>query len=264
MCKKYFGEYREILSVRSLKRNLGAATSYISYALESGEIDGAIVVKADEQWKPQAVVVKTSEELKEAIGTKWVIVPMIKAIIDALRVERLERIAIIGTPCQCQAIRDIKDYPMQLGDIFERIKLSIGLFCMGSFTQDGFKTMVERKLGISLPEIKDAYIEHDRFVIILRNGKTRDISIEKVKNDVKLACLYCDDFTARSADISFGNAGSISPWRTAIIRSDDALRILKDAASEGYLQYKEMEKSGIEEVKQLSIEKIERARKFSV
>ena len=264
MYEEYFGNFKAIYSVHSLKKDLGATTTYISYALESGEIDGAIVVKADDQWKPKAVVVKTSEELKEAIGTKWVIVPMISAIIDALRVERLEKIAIIGTPCQCQAIKDIKEYPMQLGDIFERIKLSIGLFCMGSFTQDGFKTMVERKLGISLPEIKDAYIEHDRFVIILRNGKTKEISIEKVKNDVKLACLYCDDFTARSADISFGNAGSISPWRTAIIRSDDALRILKDAASKGYLEYKQIEKNGIEEIRQLAREKIERARKFSL
>lgn len=259
MYNEYFGEYIGLFSVRSKKKGFGATTTYISYALDSKEIDGAIVVKADEKWKPMAVVAKTSEELKTAVGTKWVITPMVNAIIDALRVERMERIAIIGTPCQCQAIRDIMEYPMQLGDMFERIKIIVGLFCMGSFTQDGFKTMVERKMGIALPDIERAEIKSDKFVVKLRNGECKEISIEDVKGDIKFACLTCEDFTAKSADISFGNAGSTNGWRSTIVRNKVAMEILERAKDAGYIEYEELPLSGIEEIKRLAEEKVKRA-----
>ncbi len=264
MYSEYFGEYIDVFKVRSLKKEFGATTGYLAYCLDYGEIDGAIVVKADEHWKPKAVVAKNSEELKSAIGTKWVITPMVDAIINALRIERMDKIAIIGTPCQCQAIRDIKEYPMQLGDIFERISLIVGLFCMGSFTQDGFKTMLERKFGITLPEIVKAEIRTDKFVVFLRNGKIKELPIDDVKGDIKIACLSCEDFTAKSADISFGNAGTSNGWRSCIVRNNFALKLLKAAQEEGYIEYAALEPEGVKEIESLAMEKAQRARNMTL
>ncbi len=258
---EYLGKYIDVFSVKPLKEGFGATTAYIAYALDKNEIDGAIVVKADENWEPKAIVARNSDDLRASIGTKWVITPMVDAIIDALKVERLERVAIIGTPCQCRVIRDIKEYPMQLGDVINRIKLVIGLFCMGSFTQDGFKTMVERKFGITLPEIKNAEIRSDKFIIRLINGKIIEESLENVKKDVKFACLFCDDFTARSADISFGNAGSESGWRSVIVRDEYAYSLLQSASRAGYLKMKKLNPEGVNEIIRLSKEKMERAKR---
>ncbi|NPA74811.1 MAG: hypothetical protein GXO25_01860 [Euryarchaeota archaeon] len=262
MYSEYFGEYIKILKVRSLKKGLGATTSYLAYCLDAGVIEGAIVVKATEHCKPEAVVARNSEELRATIGTKWVTIPLIDAIIDALRIERMDKVAIIGTPCQCQAIRDIKEYPMQLGDIFERITMIVGLFCMGSFTQDGFKTMLERKFGITLPEIVKADIKADKFVVYLRNGKIKELPIDEVKGDIKFACLSCDDFTAKSADISFGNAGSSNGWRSAIVRDESVLNLLSAAADAGYLEYRPLEQDGITEIEKMARDKAARAAQF--
>ncbi len=262
MYEKYFGKYIDVVRVRSRKPSFGATTALIAYALDSNEIDGAIVVKADDNWNSKAVVIKDSEQLKSAIGTKWVITPMVDAIVDALKIGRLDRIAIIGTPCQCQAIRDMREYPMQVGDIFERIKLIVGLFCMGSFTQDGFKTMLEREMGISLPQIKSAEIKMNEFIVVLRNGEVRKISLESVRRDVKLACLSCDDFTAKSSDISFGMAGSKGDWRSCIIRSEYALTILRSAEKNGYVEVGKMDDEGIIDIVNQAHEKMRRASKI--
>ncbi len=264
MYDKFLGEYLKVVKVKSLLKDFGATTSYIGFALDYGEVDGAIVVKADENWKSRAIVVKSSKELKSAIGTKWVITPIMDAIIDALRIERLDKIAIIGTPCQCQAIKDIKDYPMQVGNIFDRISLVVGLYCMGSFTQDGFKTMLERRFGISLPEIKSAEVRMDRFVINLRSGEKKEILIEELKKDIKLACLHCEDFTAVNADISFGNAGARDGWRSAIVRTEHALNILEKAKERKYLYFDELEKEGVEEIREYARKKAERKRTFTL
>lgn len=261
MMDEYIGEYIDIVRVKGLRESLGATTSYISYALDSGLIDGAIVVKADERWKPEAIVVKNSHELEKSVGTSWVISPMVYAIVDALKVERLENIAIIGTPCQCEALRNMKEYPMQMGDLLERIKLIVGVFCMGSFSQDGFKTMLEKKFKISLPDIMDAKVTSYKFMITLRNGETKEISLEELEEDVQIACLSCSDFTAKYSDISFGNAGSSDGWRTAIVRSDMAMDILKKAHKNRYIEIEKFE--NIDVVRKYAAEKKDRAEKIS-
>ncbi len=255
------GEYIEAFRVRTKNGELGVTTTYIGYALDKKIIDGAIVVRADEKWKPETVVIKKSEELLDAVGTKWVISPMVNAIVDALKIERLERIAIIGTPCQCQAIRDMKEYPMQMGDLLERVKLIVGVFCMGSFTRDGFRTMIEKKFGIQLPDILNAEITKNSFRVELRDGSIKEISLDEFEENVQIPCLTCGDFTAESSDISFGNVGGGEGWKAAIVRKTHAMEIFDMAANEGYLEAERLENLDI--IKKYAGEKKERAEKMA-
>lgn len=242
----------------------GAVTALISAALTSGEIDGAVVVKADDLWRPRAVIATTEEDILAAAGSKWVITPMVRAILDALMGKRLEKIAIIGTPCQAQALRDMKEYPLQTGELASRIKLIVGLFCMGSFTQDGFRTMVETRYGISLPEIKDAEVTEEFFSLTLKDGRQVNIPLEEFHGGVQVACLSCNDFTGRSSDISAGRQGAEEVGeRVFIIRTEEGRRVLERAEEMGYLKSREAPERSVEEVFREGTAKWRRAERFT-
>ncbi|MCD6383809.1 MAG: Coenzyme F420 hydrogenase/dehydrogenase, beta subunit C-terminal domain [Thermoplasmata archaeon] len=257
------GEYRYIKIVKSLRTRGGAVTSLLSAILKERVIDGAVVVKADEMWRPEAVVATTEEEVLAAAGSKWVITPMVGAILDALSTRRLERIAVIGTPCQAQALRDLKEYPMQMGEFPRRIKLIIGLFCMGSFTQDGFKTMIETKYGIRLPEIKDAHVGEEYFTVYLKGGEEVKIPLEEFREGVQVACLSCDDFTARASDISAGRLGAPEGKTVFIIRTEEGEMAFKEAERLGYIKSEEASESTVKKIIEEGIAKWRRAERFS-
>ncbi|RLF70374.1 MAG: hypothetical protein DRN40_04760 [Thermoplasmata archaeon] len=262
--KDVLGEYLEIMLVRSLRPRGGAVTALISAALTAGEIDGAVVVKADDLWRPKAVIATSEEEILSAAGSKWVITPMVRAILDALRSRRLEKIAVIGTPCQAQALRDMKEYPLQTGELASRIKLIVGLFCMGSFTQDGFRTMVETKYGIRLPEIKEAEVKEEFFSLTLKDGRQINIPLEEFHGGIQVACLSCNDFTARSSDISAGRHGAEEMGeRIFIIRSEEGRKILQTAEEMGYLKSGEATEKNVEEIFKEGVAKWRRAERFT-
>ncbi len=84
------GKYIDIFAVRAtekaaLKRwqDGGAVTALLLYALKSGEIDGAIAAKRDENWRPIAVLASNEEELRETGGTLYCYVtnmPLLKEV----------------------------------------------------------------------------------------------------------------------------------------------------------------------------------------
>ncbi len=238
-CEEIIGPVVGVYRGRSKIQPGGVTTALLCYALDAGIIDGAVVVVADEFWQPKAIIATTKEEIMKASGSKWVMVPNIGALIEALDVKRLEKIAIIGTPCQIQALRDIMEYPMHSEEISRGIKLLIGLFCMGSFTRDGFRTLLEHRYGIQLPDIVNMEITKEEFIINLRGGRVRKIPVEDIKNRVQMACLTCKDYTARFSDISIGRTGVEGDESAIIVRNSFGLDIVEGAKNAGVVDISE-------------------------
>jgi coenzyme F420 hydrogenase subunit beta len=84
------GKYLDVFAVRAtekakLKRwqDGGAVTALLLCALKAGEIEGAMVAKRDENWRPIAVLARSEDELRESGGTLYCYVtnlPLLKEV----------------------------------------------------------------------------------------------------------------------------------------------------------------------------------------
>ena len=126
------GNYKSCVSARSTDKEIlkhaqdgGIVTSLFGFALDEGIIDGAIVaatkefahkhpekammdnsnMEFHEPWRPIPVIVTTKADLLAAAGTKYNISPNVSLIKEATRSFGLDKVGIVGTPCQMQAIR---------------------------------------------------------------------------------------------------------------------------------------------------------------
>ena len=135
------GNYKTAVSARAADADIlkcsqdgGIVTQLFTYALEEGIIDGAIVAApGEEPWKPEPVVATTKAELLAARGTKYTISPNMMLIKEATRSYGLDKVGIVGTPCQMQALRKAQLYPMAMRKVPDKIALAIGIFCMENF-----------------------------------------------------------------------------------------------------------------------------------
>ncbi|MHC1610125.1 MAG: Coenzyme F420 hydrogenase/dehydrogenase, beta subunit C-terminal domain, partial [Candidatus Methanospirareceae archaeon] len=55
--------------------------------------------------------------------------------------------------------------------------------------------------------------------IVRSNGKEKSCKVTALEDAVRNNCFYCEDFTAKLADISVGSVGSPEGSSTVIIRS---------------------------------------------
>ena len=118
------GNYKSVVSARSIDKEIlkhsqdgGIITTLFAYALEEGIIDGAIVAgPGSAPWKPEPVVATTKAELLAAAGTRYNISPNLCLIKEVTRSYGLDKVGIVGTPCQMQAVRKAQLYPIGLRD----------------------------------------------------------------------------------------------------------------------------------------------------
>ncbi|HTY14724.1 MAG TPA: coenzyme F420 hydrogenase/dehydrogenase beta subunit N-terminal domain-containing protein, partial [Methanoregulaceae archaeon] len=135
------GKYKSCVSARSTDKAIlagaqdgGIVTTLFAYALSEGIIDGAIVAGPSEDvWRPRPMVATTVEELMAARGTRYNISPNVSLIKEATRSYGLDKVGIVGTPCQMQAVRKGQLYPIGLRDVGDKIALALGIFCMENF-----------------------------------------------------------------------------------------------------------------------------------
>lgn len=117
-------EEEQILSVRSLKKNILSATTHgggtstlLMYALEKGIIDCAIVMKDN-----TPIIASKPEDIIEAAGIKFGISPNVSILHEAID-KGYKKIALVGVPCNVTAARTIQSIGL------EELKLIIGIFC---------------------------------------------------------------------------------------------------------------------------------------
>ena len=108
-------------------------------------------------------------------------------------------------------------------------------------------------LGIDLDKVEKTQIRQGKFTAF-NDGKEYSCKVNDLDGATEKACLYCDDFTSRFADVSVGSVGSKSGFSSVVVRSKVGAKMIKnlDAAKE------EVDK---QEIIRLSKFKIERAKK---
>ena len=224
----------------------GVVTSVLRYALKKRLIQGALVSKRTGPFARQPFLATDPDELLEAAGTHFDEVqhldqfgkeystysPTIQEI-KKIGQLRLDRIAMVGTPCQIYTVRKMQALRIVPADA---IIFTVGLFCMEnfSFNAEAVKAF-ETKLGVKIGEIAKLNIKDD-VILTTTSGDVHHVPFEAVDEVARPACMACPDFANDFADISVGGLGSPDGYTTTVIRTSIGQKLYNGAKQDGLLK----------------------------
>ena len=243
------GVYSDMYSAKSTceGQDGGVVSALLVKGFEMGIFDAAVVVRRGEGYSAEAVIATSSDEVLAASGTKYLRAGVTQKLRELIS-QGKKHIAVVCTPCEAKAARKIQQ---TLKDECEIIV--IGLFCFEAFNKAKLKEEIKMRLGIDLDKVEKTQIRQGKFTAFT-DGKEYTCKVKDLDVAAEKACLYCDDFTSRFADISVGSVGSKTGYSSVIVRSkagkelEKNLCVAKEAVNK-------------EEVARLSKFKMERAKK---
>lgn len=246
-------------SVREGSSSGGLVTAILLQMLESGDIDGAVVIAADENklWKGRPIVARSREEILGAMKSKYAITPTNTVFSELLQIPG--RYALVGLPCQIHGYVKAAELDARLK---ERVVLTIGLYCHAAIEHEAFE-VIWNELGETAdaatrfisrlgkhPGTPHIELEDGSMIPVYFGNKKgyRPSSMEVINILYRLytpeRCLTCFDALAEFADISVGDPWMPPPaddvkfyegWSFALIRSDRGKQVMKRCASLGQI-----------------------------
>jgi len=223
-------------------------------------IDGAILWDIDsDSFRPVPRIVVDEEYVLKSRGYQHLWYPILAVLNDAIYKERLKKIAVVGPPCVVQAVRSIlTSTNSKLKMYRDSIRLIIGFFCDGAYTQQLVDEIVDR-FDVKPYEINTISVDlrNKLMRIVLQNVLVKGIKMSEVRKYMKKGCAHCTDFAAEWADISTGK-----------IDFEGTLVITRTPVGQKCLEYALMEKMlrvlqvtvGMDELQKLILDKERRKR----
>lgn len=216
----------------------GTITSLLCYLFDEHLIDAAVVTMNDPKnaWHPVAQIITSKEDAIKASGSIYCHSQTVEALMDAIR-QDFRSIAFVGTPCNIDAVNKMMNSPAGMLKYFMRAHvLTIGLFCMDSFSPDALYSFFEKE-GIDLSKVKKMDISKGKFHLYEEDedNPIKSYTIKQLDKFKSSSCNFCTDLTAENADISVGSVGSGPKKNTVFARSGIGTEIVEDAAKKGYL-----------------------------
>lgn len=194
---------------------------------------------------------RNDDELREGAKSRYYPVEMS----EVLRTMQAEagRYAVVGIPCFIKAVQLMRrEHPI----LRERIRYTLGLFC-GHMKSARFVESLAWQMGVALCDV--ARVDFRRKIpgrpanwynatLTLRDGSTVSKDWWHLADGdwgagffMDAACNFCDDVTAETADVSFGDAWVepySSDWKgtnVVVVRSAEIAELISDAIDDGRL-----------------------------
>jgi coenzyme F420 hydrogenase subunit beta len=240
----------------------GVVTSLLLYLMDKHMIDGALVSKSDGPFHRGPMLAVSGEEIVSASGSHYdesfsiielgsqysTYSPAIQEL-KSLRKGLIDRVAMVGTPCQIHTVRKMQVLGIIPSDV---IKYCFGLFCMENFSFNDIQLRhLEKQYGFDLAHVSKVNVKED-FFIYLNNGRVIHIPFEEIDSIARPACLVCPDFSAEFSDASFGGLGSPEGYTTVLLRSERGKKAYRGALTAGYIKerrYSSSEKARADVIK---------------
>ena len=227
----------------------GAGTTLMLTALRSGLADAVIVVGRDAQrpWVPAALITDTEDEVIRCGQTSYCLTPNLQLLRDP----RFKRIALIGVPCEVQAVRKMQNLD-PLPEVAEKIVLAVEIACASSTKLAGTEYLITEKLGIKLHDVAEMrYREGEypgQFTVKTHDGTRKSLPFFEVVDEFKRhkthRCLVCGDWWSGLADVSISDGdpniyassqSGAKPPRQSIVmtRTEEGEKIVQAAVQLG-------------------------------
>jgi len=227
----------------------GVVTSLLLYLVDKRMIDAALVSKSAGPFQRVPILATSREDITSSAGSHFDESFQVVELgcyystystamyeLKKLRQGPMDRIVMVGTPCQINTVRKMQVLGVIPADV---IKYCFGLFCMENLCLNDIQLKkLENKYAFNLSQIAKVNVK-EKFSIYLRDGQVIPIPFEDVDIIARSACLVCPDFSAEYSDISFGGLGSLDGYTTTLIRSEKGNNIYNGALKDGYIEEKE-------------------------
>jgi len=236
------GPFLEAYSARTKVKEIseicqdgGISSTCLHYLFDKNKIDLAIGAKmSNTLWRPEPILLKNKEEILLTAGTKYVNNPNLQ-ILNQNELQN-KKIAVVGVPCQMQAILKSKIYNIGLPSLLN-ISYRIGIFCMESFSYESLLKICE-KLSLDIKNAKKMDINKGKFFVYTEKGDEFSIPIKEISHLAREDCEICYDLTSESADISIGSIGSPSGWNTVLIRTENGKKLYEELINNDLIESK--------------------------
>ena len=236
----------------------GVVTTLLTVAMEEGLIDAAVASMAADGTSPRGVVARSEAEVLHCAGNSYEASFSLEAL-NRLPEENSERLAVVGLPCQVEALGKMRAHPASETARIKNVRLVLGLFCGWALLPHAFHEFLRQT--IDPREVIKFDITHhpaNSFDIYDRSGVT-SIDLDRIRPYVNPACGYCMDMTSEFADISVGSGRRMYGWNTVVIRSERGQEIYEKARSRGMIEVMPYPPENLEHLKRASLEKKKRA-----
>ncbi len=224
--------------INSVAQYGGVVSATVTYALESGEIDVAVLAKSSDGINVQPVTVKTKGEVLECARSKYQVCSTVSEVIKAVKQET-GNIGLVGTPCHVAAVRKMQ--ASNLDAATSRVKLIIGLFCTWAFSPKVYG-FIRDTVGKARLLRLDVPPPPANIFVIQTEDKRLEIPLDDVRKFIMPSCDACFDMTNEFADISVGTVEGQEGWNTVIVRTKQGEKILKNAMNSEILETMLLEK----------------------
>jgi len=256
--ESFLGNHKELFVGHATDKTIwekgasgGVVSAILINLIESGEVDGAIVLgtSAERPWQTEVQIVRDKDSILAASQSKYVISP-VNTILRELK-EKNGKFAFVGLPCHVQALRKLEKIKP---DLTNKIKYIVGLYCGNNMYFNATKSLL-RRFGVNdLREIKSLEYRAGewpgKFEVILKNGKK--YSIKKffynylIQFYIAKRCLLCIDLSNEFADISVGDGWLPEfkekglGWSVVVVRTNKGKNVLDNAVKNKALFLKEI------------------------
>ncbi|MFX1537832.1 MAG: Coenzyme F420 hydrogenase/dehydrogenase, beta subunit C-terminal domain [Promethearchaeota archaeon] len=250
--KRCYIGYANDQTLRYIATSGGVVTALLTYALEQGLIDGAIVTKmeAGNPPIPKAFVASTVGEIVSSLGSKYCPVSLAECL-NTLKTGK--RYAVIGLPCHIYGTRKLVEFNPRIRN---SILFYFGILCGGMPSYFGTSYILKRC------NIEKHYITKFEYRgggwpgrLLIRGKKQtpdREIEIRIPYPDYwrgtyqfffPLRCTLCHDGFNEFSDVSFGDVwlsnftkNENNGLSVIIARTDAGERLIQEALQKNYIQ----------------------------
>jgi coenzyme F420 hydrogenase subunit beta len=240
------GTYRSKLLARATDERIlargqdgGAVTALMAWAMEAGELDGAVVSapSADVPWLDEPKLVRSAQELLSTAGSRYTYCATPLGLKQAVSA-KCKKVALVGVSCEATALRQLTAEGIKRW--VRPVKLVIGLMCCETFDYDAFMVgKVQHELGIDLDDVVKVNVK-GKVIVTLRGGEDIVIPLKEARPFANEWCHHCPDFAAEHADLSCGGLG-MEGWTMILVRSAKGEEFLERAVAAGVLEIRDAE-----------------------
>lgn len=240
-------------AIRSRGTSGGLITGLLVYLLESGKIDGALLVGPNNQHPLQhdIMIARTRKEIEDAWGSKYYPMPIGERFSELKH--KTEKYAVVLLGCHMRALRLME---RRIPRLRTSIVLRIGIICGYC---SGFKATVDQaqEWGIQdLYQITRIDYRDGKWpgnVRIQAPGIDKHTVIYNFLSRLPFTtnhrCMICSDLMNETADITFGDAWlkeltkrKDEGWSVIAVRNPSVIPLLDEARASGAIYLEEVDK----------------------
>jgi coenzyme F420 hydrogenase subunit beta len=248
-------------AIRAKAQYGGTVTALVSFALEQGLIDSAVLTASDENILPSGALAASAAQIRDRAKSNYVAAPTLAAFNRESGREDVERIGVVATPCQALALAKMRASPLENRNNIDKLKLVIGLFCTWALRYDDLARFLSEKVPLGQIVKFDIPPPPANIFQVFTDSQRFDIPLDQVRPFIRPGCDVCLDMTAEFTDISVGAAEGVAGWNTLIIRTDAGRELVEAAQAKGVIETQPLPEQNLAHLKEASLNKKKRGLK---